>query len=173
MSVSLNLTDIDMDKIKIGKVGRVFKLMYEKNPLELVTSKLYLPFNVKVNTQYKTYNMDCSLNQSNSEISKLHRSIIESLDEKIKTLIKENIELFSNDINVEDVDNIYLPLLRENKNYPKLLKISLQKDTRGNFTFVVFDEKKEKVVVNESNISDILCKGKVFKSIIRCNKIRG
>lgn len=169
----INLNEIDLNKLQLAKSGRLVKLMYNKEPLQLVTGKLYSPFGVKVNpNNYSAFNnchLDCSLNQNNSEVSVAYRNSLEKLDEKITELISNNTHLF-NATNGFDT-SMYSPVLRENKSYPKLMKISLPRDSKGNFTGVVFNEKKEKVQLNDNNISDTLPKGLVFKSILECGKV--
>jgi uncharacterized protein YbaP (TraB family) len=51
------------------------------------------------------------------------------------------------------------------------MKLQLTRDRNGNFESFVFDEKKQKIPIDENNIEDILCKGKTFKTIIECVKV--
>lgn len=172
----VNLNSLDLSQLKIAKAGKFVKLIYNKEPLQLVTGKMYTPFGVKVNpnnySAFNTCHLDCSLNQSSSDISIAYRNSIEELDRRILELISENVDLFNTgntDINFDE--NIYSPVLRENKTYPKLMKISLPRDNKGNFDFVIFKSESEKVPLNDTNILDVLCKGKIFKGIIECGKV--
>ena len=179
----INLNEIDLSKLRIAKVGRAVKLIYgeSKEPLQLVTGKLYSPFGVRMNenkySNWNTYNIDCSLNQSNSEISVAYKTSLEVLDQRIIELLANSNQLFENDKNkphddlFDDIQNYYSPILRENKTYPKIMKIALPRDTKGNFECVLFDENKEKVQIDDNNIQQILCKGKIFKSIIECKNV--
>lgn len=174
----VNLNEIDLNQLKIAKSGKMIKLVYNKEPLQLITSKIYSPFGVKVNTNtysnFTTCHLDCSLNQSNSETSVKYSKALEALDNRIIELIQEYEQLFNTDndnINFNDIKSIYCPILKENKTYPKLMKISLPRDTKGNFDFVVFDETKNKITVDDSTIEQVLCKGKIYKGIIECSKI--
>ena len=174
----VNLFDLDLNKLKIAKSGRAIKVIYDKEPLQLVTGKLYTPFGVKIvqnsYSQFSTCYLDCSLNQSKSEASVKYRESLEALDRKIIELIQESLHLFNTGnmtFTAEDIPNIYSPILRENKTYPKLMKISLPRDTKGNFECVIFDENKNKVPVNENNLEEVLSKGKIFKCILECGKI--
>jgi hypothetical protein len=173
----VNLSDIDLSQLKVAKSGRMIKIMYNKEPLQLVTGKMYTPFGVKVNTNnysnFTSCHLDCSLNQSNSEASEKYRESLEELDKRIVELIQESLYLFNTDTNYQpdDIPNIYGPILRENKTYPKLMKITLPRDTKGNFDYVIFNENKEKVAITDNNIEEVLCKGKIFKGIIECAKI--
>lgn len=168
----IKLSELNFEKLKIAKSGKAIKLIYDKEPLQLVTELLYTPFGVKGNpnnySQWTNYVLDCSLNQSNSENTIAYKNLIGTFDKNLMTLIKDNNHLFEN-TNFEELT--YSPFHRENKTYPKLIKINLPRDNKGNFDFVIFNENKEKVNINENNITDVLCKGKIFKSIIECNKI--
>jgi hypothetical protein len=167
----LDSKTIDDSLFKLAKSGRAVKLLYGKEPVQICTSTLYSPFGVKPNikewSNFTEYNLDCSLNQSNSENSKTFKETIEHLDEIIQQLVKDNLNLF----NVNDENFVYNNILRENKNYPKLIKFNLPRDRNGNFESFMFDIKKDKVPINENNIEDILCKGKIFRCIIECVKI--
>jgi len=171
----MNVFDIDFSRLKIAKSGRNIKLIYEKEPLQLITCKMYSPFGVKMAqnnySQFSNYHLDCSLNQSTSDVSIKYRESLEKLDNKIIELIQDNLQLFNTGNESLNVEEMYSRILRENKSYPKLMKIQLPRDSKGNFECVIFDENKDKLILNESNIENILCKGKIFKSIIECGKI--
>jgi len=172
----VNLFDLDLTKLQLAKSGRNIKILYNKEPLQIVTGKLYTPFGAKVKqnnfSNFSSYYVDCSLNQSNSNASVQYRESLEALDKKIIELIQNSLHLFNNaSSSAEDVSNNYLPILRENKTFPKLMKITLSRDSKGNFDSVIFDEKKEKILIDDNNLEDVLCKGKVFKTIIECAKV--
>jgi hypothetical protein len=174
----VNLFDLDLSKLKVAKSGRNIKVMYGKEPLQLVTGKMYTPFGAKSNqnsySSFTNCHIDCSLNQSKSEASVKYRESIEALDRKIIELIQDNLNYFNTGnmtFQPEDIPNIYSPMLRENKTYPKLMKIALPRDSKGNFECVIFDENKEKVLIEENNLEEVVCKGKIFKGIIECGKI--
>jgi hypothetical protein len=169
----IDLKTIDKSKFKLGKVGRGVKLLYDKNPVQICTSTLYSPFGakpiIKEWSNFTEYNLDCSLNQSNSENSVAFRESIETLDNIIKELVQNNLPLFN--VQNENSDFIYSSILRENGNYPKLMKLNLSRDKNGNFESFIFDIKKEKILLNESIVEEVLSRGKVFKSIIECVKV--
>jgi hypothetical protein len=158
--------------IKMGKSGRTVKLLYNKAPIQIHTATMYLPFGVKsVNKEWSNfneYNIDCSLNGSDSETAVNFKNTMLSLDLAINNLVKENCNLFNIQPNQ---DFAYSSILRENGDYPKLMKLQLSRDKNGNFDSFIFNEKKEKVPINESNIEQHLCKGKLFKAIIECVKV--
>ena len=171
----VDLQNLNIENLKLGKVGRAIKLFYNKEPIQICTSTLYTQFGVKsTNKEWSTfteYNLDCSLNQSSSETSVAFRTFVEKLDEIIKELVKDNLSFFNSKTETANENFTYTPILKENKNYPKLMKIQLSRDKNGNFESFVFNEHKEKVPVNEDNITELLCKGKMFKTIIECVKV--
>lgn len=178
MASHISILDLDLSKLDLGKSGRMIKLLYNKQPLQLVTPKLYAPFGVKVNTNdYSTFtncHIDCSLSQAMSQNSIAVANVLENLDNKIMELIKSKRNLFKDVVDVDFDNNFsdsYSPFFRQNKNFPKLMKISLPRDKNGNFDFVLFDENKNKVPAVDNNIEDILCKGSSFKGIIECSKL--
>ena len=171
----VNLDTFDETKLKLGKSGRAIKLFYDKEPIQICSSTLYTPFGVKSITKewsnYSEYNIDCALNQSASETSVNFRKNIEKFDSILHNLVKENTSLFSSKNEQCNENFIYSPILKENGNYPKLIKLQLSRDNNGNFNSFIFNENKEKVKITEENIEEILSKGKTFKVIIECVKV--
>lgn len=167
----LDSKNIDESLFKLAKSGRAVKLLYNKEPVQICTSILYSPFGVKPIikewSNFTEYNLDCSLNQSNSENSVLFKETIERLDTIIQNLVKDNLSLF----NAKQDDFVYNNILRANGSYPKLMKFNLPRDKNGNFESFIFDINKEKIPISENNIEEILSKGKVFRSIIECVKV--
>jgi hypothetical protein len=51
------------------------------------------------------------------------------------------------------------------------MKLQLPRDKNGNFESFIFDDQKEKIMLDSNNVSDIFSKGKVFKCIIECAKV--
>ena len=168
----LKLGSCDLGNLRLGKSGRAVKLLFNKDTFKMHTIKMYCPFGVKsVNNDWSNiteYYVDCSLNQSDSESAKTYRDELSTLDSKLNELIRENLDMFK--VN-NGGDLTYSPILRENGNYPKLMRLKLPRDKNGNFTFFAFDENKQKLKITESNISEIFGKGKVFKGIVECQKV--
>ena len=172
----LDIDNIDWSLFKLAKSGRSVKLLYNKEPVQLCTAGLYTPFGVKsINKEWSTFtefNIDCSLNQSSSETATVFRNTIEKLDQTIYNLVKENPDIFTTTKGDRLSNNFtYTPILRENGNYPKLMKLQFTRDKNGNFDSFIFNEQKEKLKIDETNITEILTKGKLFKCIIECSKI--
>lgn len=177
-----NINELDMTKISLAKIGRNISLVYpnesnEKELLQIVTGKMYIPFGVKINpnnySSFPNCHIDCSLNQSNSQESLSCREKLEELDLCIQELIVKNAHLFntSDNITEENILEKYRPILRENKSYPKLMKISLTRDSQGNFQPIIFDNLREKIYMDDDNVQTLLSKGKIFASIIECGKL--
>lgn len=174
----LNISDVDWDKFKIAKSGRAYKLLYDKEPVKFCTSTLYTPFGVNsVNKEWSNfteYSVNCSVNSFNNknENAKVLEQFLEKLDEKILELVNENLSLFENTKGDQlGSDFNYYKILRENGDYPKLMKLQFVRDKNGNFESFVFDENKEKIKLSDSNIEDTIQKRTMFKCIIECGKI--
>jgi hypothetical protein len=171
----IDLQNIDDSFFQLGKSGRAVKLLYNKTPVQFCTSSLYTPFGIKSTikdwSNFTEYYIDCSLNQSNSENAMSFRKSIEDLDEKIAELVKSNLSLFNSKNETANDNFVYSPILRENKTYPKLMKLQFPRDKNGNFESFIFDEQKQKIKLDDNNILEYLNKGKVFKCIIECSKI--
>lgn len=164
----IDIENISWDNLKLAKVGRTLKIIYDKSPLEFCTSVLYSPFGVKSVikqwSNFTEYTLDVSINEYQGE---LFKTFLENLDEKIKELISDNNDLFKDEIDIAN----YNYILKENKTYPKLIRLQLPRDKNGNFESVIFDENKNKIKIDDSNIKNVLCKGKSFKCIMECTKL--
>ena len=171
----IDIGNYDKNAFKLGKSGRAVKLLYNKEPVQICTSSLYSPFGVKsINkdwSNFTEYSIDCSLNQASSETAVNYRTFVEKLDSVIKTLVAENLNLFGNKNETPTENFTYTSILRENGSYPKLMKLQLPRDKNGNFESFVFDERKQKIRLDESNIETVLSKAKIFKCIIECSKL--
>ena len=169
-SVLMSLNDINFDNLNLGKSGRSVKLIYDKQSLQMSTNTLYMPFNLnkykKQWSNHEDYTVDCYID--NSQLNGDYIQRLTDLNESIFELIKSQRNLF----NVpEDEDITCAPFYRDNKTFPKLLKLQLPRDTNGNFTTQFFDENSEKIYVDENNIDEILTKKSTFKTIIECSKV--
>ncbi len=166
----LDINNVDWSLLQLAKSGRGVKLIYNKEPVQFCTSSLYTPFGVnslsKEWSNFNEYNVECSLNQSSSPTSSAFRLFLETLDSKIAELVTENAHLFAN-----GTSGTYTSILRDNGNYPKRIKLQFPRDKNGNFESVLFDDQKQKLLLNETNINECVSKGKIFKCIIECAKV--
>lgn len=167
----IDTKQVAWESFKLGKSGRNVKLLYGKEPVKFCTSTLYTPFGVKsINkdwSNFTEYSVDCSLNNAQSESATSFRTFLETLDMKIKELVEQNQDMF----NSKESDFSYTNILRENGSYPKLMKLQFVRDKNGNFTSFIFDDKKNKLPVDESTLSQLVSKGQNFKCIIECSKV--
>lgn len=167
MSVLTTIENLNLNSLKLAKVGRVIKLISDKQQFNLKTGSLYMPFNVskfkKQWSNFEEYSVDCYVDSSLNEPVKFTE-----LNDKIFDLVKENNQLFNN----PDVDTLTnSPFYRDNKTFPKLLKLQLPRDNNGNFTTQFFDENGDILIIDENNIETILTKKTTFKAIITCSKV--
>ena len=166
----MSLNDINFDNLNLGKSGRTFKLIYDKQSLQISTNTLYMPFNLnkykKQWSNHQDYTVDCYVD--NGQLNGDYITKLTQFNEYIFELIKSQRNLF----NVPENEEItYSPFYRDNKTFPKLLKLQLPRDTNGNFTTQFFDENSQKIYVDENNIDEILTKKSTFKTIIGCSKV--
>ena len=168
---------LETQNFKLGKSGRAIKLLYNNEPFAFHTSTLQLPFGVNSITkewsEHDEYSVETQLNKSSSDNAVIFRTFIDSLDNIIQKLVKENITFFStNKINA-DPDFTYNTILRGNNiNFPKSMKLILPRDRNGNFETIVCKNKtKDRIIFTTDNISEILCKKRTFKCIVECVKI--
>lgn len=164
--VHVKVEDIDLALLKIGKNGRTIVLLYDGSPLQIITDRLYSPFGVKGYTndysRHTNWVIDCSLPGEDKV------EPYDKLQVRVMELIKEKEELFK-DI---DLDGDYLaPIFRDNKTYPRLMKMNIPRDTKGNLLSVYFDENGDKHKIVDNNIEELLRNGSKFRSIIECGKI--
>jgi hypothetical protein len=168
----IDIQNIEWENFQLGKSGKAVKLLYNKEPVQFCTSSLYTPFGVKSVSKdwskFDEYNVDCSFNQSTSETSIMFKEFVEKLDKKIKELVEKNGEMFGAK---DEFKFEYNNIIKENGNYPKLIKLQLTRDKNGNFESFLFDAEKQKIKINEGNVEEVLKKGKIFKCIIECSKI--
>jgi hypothetical protein len=177
--MAVNLQNLNLDSLELVKSNKVVKLMMKREDgsyqnFQFSTAKMYVPFGVKTyNNQYSSFpncHIDCSLNQAKTDASLAFRELLKALDFKLMTLIKENQHLFAKD-SVECDMSTYSQFLRDNNNYPELMKLNLPRDKNGNFSFFVFNENREKVMINDANVEELLKKGIIFKGIVECSKV--
>lgn len=171
-NVLVQLNDINFQNINLAKSGRSVKLIYDKQTLNMITPTLYMPFNLnkyqKQWSNYEDYSVDCYVDNSGDNESQDSIQKLNELNECIFDTVKTNLNLF-NVPNNEEIS--FSPFYRDNKTYPKLLKLNFPRDTNGNFITQFFDGNSNKIFVDETNIDTILTKKTSFKTIIGCSKV--
>ena len=171
--------NFDQSQLKIAKSGRAVSLRYSNNPFQLSSCKMYAPFGINGKSNdyspFTNWTLDCSINQNQSESSLTYQTTIDKIDQSLVDLIKSNNHLFNpKDIQYidfeQDINDFYSPILRQNKTYPKLMKLSFPRDRNGNILAVLFDENSKKIALNDDCIEELLGKGTVFKCIVEFSK---
>jgi len=169
-----DLNKLNFKSLSLAKSGRTVKLIVDKQPINISIPCMYIPFGLnKIKKQwsnFEEYSVDCYLSNISNYLneSKEFDNKMNELNDAIFNISKENIQLF----NVPNSDDLtYSSFYRDNKTFPKLLKLHLPRDTNGNFTTMFFDENSNPIVVNENNIETILSKKTSFKCIMTCSKV--
>lgn len=167
-------SEINWDLFKLGKSGRQIKLYYNKSLVCFQTSSLYTPFGVNsYSNQWSdidTYTINCSFLDTNNKDK--FTTFFNKLDEKIKTLVYENLDLFNIvDESVITYCSMYKKQQNKSTNYPALINLNFKRDTNGNFSTIYYNENSEQVILTESNISELIPKKSCFKTILSINKI--
>jgi len=166
----VSLNDVNFQNLNLGKSGRSVKLIYDKQSMNMSTNVLYMPFNLNTyKKQWSTYDdyiIDCYIDSGHSDNEYIQK--MSQFNDVIFDLVKTNLHLF----NVPENEQIcFTPFYKDNKTFPKLLKLHLPRDTNGNFMTQFFDENSNKIFVDENNIQTILSKKSTFKTIINCSKV--
>lgn len=165
------INEIDLSLLKLVKSGRSVKLYYKNDPLQLKTPRVRTPFGVKMyNNSYSSFT-DCSIDVSISDqaVSIDLDPYFDAFTARVQALVTESVHYFSTKEPILDI--VVSPVFRANKDYPKLMKITMSRDKNGNFDCVLFDQEKNKVILDDSNIETVLSKGKIFAGIIECGKV--
>ena len=179
----VSLSDLSFDQLTLCKSGRSVKLVYNKECASLSTSILYSPFGVnkykKQWSNFEDYSIDCyidgnspdfALNNGTLTFNEYTKKLTE-FNDHIFNMVKNERTLMNIPDHVNEVDITLSPFYRDNKTFPKLLKLNLPRDTNGNFTTQFFDENSNKIIVDEKNIETLLTKKSTFKTIIKCSKV--
>jgi hypothetical protein len=165
----IKIEEIDYKLLKIAKSGRTVCLRYNNDPFQISTCKLYTPFGVNgYANNYSPYT-DWSISCSVSQLNNSFQNEFDKLDNNLIELIKDSDHLFK-DIDFEN-NNFYNPTFKQNKSFPKLMKLAIPRDKNGNILTVFFDENATKIPVDDKNIEQILSKRTIFKCIIESKKL--
>ncbi len=155
----MNFENIALDSVKVCKSGKMLKLFQnaDKKPLAFQSCRLFMPFGIskyenKWNGMYD-YSVSCYVSDD-------FEVFMDTVDEKVKVILQDFTE------------SEFQPSLKQNKIYPKLLRLKLPRDSMGNFTFAVFDSTgQEKIMITEDNVEEVFCKKTQFKCIMESQKI--
>lgn len=169
----LTLNSCDTSNFRLGNVKKATKLLYDKESTFLKTPKLYLPFGAKIN-KFKTYSsfdeyyLDCSVSDEESEESVAFYKLISEIESTVVSLIeKDNGVLFKNFHGPVMLNSLF----KKQDNYKPLIKLSLPRNTNGEFNCEFFDQEKNALVVSDSNVQELLSRGANFRAIIELDRV--
>lgn len=153
-----------LSELNLAKVRKSVKLVDSTNKSFQVTSgELFLPFGVSSwenkYSDYNDYSVQCYVNKTEG-----FENFCEDLNAQIVDVLGKSSMFDTSNSEIASI-------LKQNKDFPKLLKINLPRDRFGNFDFVVFDEDSNKIMVTENNVDNIFCKKRTFKCIFENMKV--
>lgn len=160
----LNIKEIDHEKLEYhdpvnGKFGgKSLRVTYNGDKIILEISKCDLPFGVnEYESQYgKKYSLDLSLNNCNSDFASFLRKFD---DMNMKKGFEKSFNWFSKDLDKDIIDQLYKKQLRENANYPPLIRAKIINNAIGPLC-TVFDSNKNiidlKSVQKRSEVSAVI-----------------
>ena len=170
-----SLEGLDFSNLSLCKSGRSVKLVHNKQCIAINTGTLYMPFNInkfkKQWSNFEEYTIDCYVTPENKKDKECYSNKLSNLNNHIFEMIKNNKEIMNIPDHVIEDNITFTPFYKNNKTFPKLLKLHLPRDTNGNFTTQFFDENSNKIIVDETNIDTLLKKKSTFKTIMGCSKV--
>lgn len=149
----VKLSEINYKLLNVAKSGKTKKILYDNTPLQILTDSIYTPFGCKSFTNQYSKFIDWRLDVS--MVESVNEDVYDTLQEKVKGLLNDN-------------ENVFSAILRENRSYPRLMTLKLPRDYKGNILSVFFDENGKKIQLNDNNVEDLLVRGKRYKVIIEC-----
>jgi hypothetical protein len=173
-SVILDNNNIDFANLRLGSVRKAVKLLYKKDPLLIKTPKLYSPFGAKVN-KWKTYSgfdeyyMECCVSADQGEEDTAFRTMVSDIQATVCDLIKENSGSLFKDFTGDSPN--FTPVFKEQEPYKPNMKITLPRNSNGEFMCDFFDADKNAVALNDGNIQELLSKGCAFRAILEFDRV--
>lgn len=155
------LKDLDFSNLKfnnpVKKTGKRFiNIAYDKKPLYIGLPKLRVPYDSQV-SNFNSLDINLSLDDRVDVLEKL-----QELDDKIVEFAEKN-KWFG-----ENKDFRYYPVVKTSEDYPASIKFKVTKKD-GEIVTKFYDEKKEKVEVNEDkDVLDILKRNTKVISLVEC-----
>lgn len=161
MSINLNWdSEIDFDLFSIVQSGKTLKLKYDNQNFKIISDTVYCPFDCSENTQswaqHKQWSVSCNI--LNNEFANL----LNKIDAKIKSLLQDKEYI--------DESTLYRNVLYSNTNYTTL-RLNIKRNNKdGNFISSIFDIDKNKIYINDNNISNQFTKN-YMKAVFECEKL--
>lgn len=129
--------------------------------LQIKSEKMYMPFGV---SSFENKFSSFADYQVSVYVSENDTKTLDSLDARVQELGHE-----TGILNFDSCE--WRPILKKNKDFPRLLTLKLPRDKNGNFETIVFDEDKNKIMIGLDNIEEIFCKKRTFKCVFQNVKV--
>jgi hypothetical protein len=155
-------SEIDCKNIKFSKMreerGHKFvSVFYNNHKFRVHSAKVKVPFGIKKFGD--KYTMQLSVSDNNM------KELLKDIDTALVKAGRENTkEWFQTNKDVGD----FKSNVKQNGTYPPLVSVKLPQDQNGEFKFSLYNDKKEKVEVNEGNVVELFSKGVLIKPILEC-----
>lgn len=168
--------------IVLAKVGKTTRLVTAGNePVQFTTPLMWTPFGVNSSSKewmkFTEYSVSASIDSEDPQ-KESFEAFSDAMDARVKDLVKNSFDSFNTKTkhvfdNPESVDAFKVcSVLKENGGYPKLMKMTLTRNQQtGVFTTALFDTAKTRIKMSDSDINDVITRGKAFKAIVQCDKV--
>lgn len=182
--------NFDINKLSFGEIkkldnnGKYIPMYYDKNPFVIQTPQCYAPYGMNIYKDEKTGNESYSLELSfkDKELREpLQRffAILEEIDSKVIEATMENSQAWiRKPANKDVIEALFTPTIKYPKDketgeiitkYPPTYRLKLNKDAKGNFRCVAYDQETKEETPMETIIPKM--KGSKVTAIANCSGI--
>lgn len=182
--------NFDINKLSFGEIkkldnnGKYIPMYYDKNPFVIQTPQCYAPYGMNIYKDEKTGNESYSLELSfkDKELREpLQRffAILEEIDNKVIEATMENSQAWiRKPANKDVIEALFTPTIKYPKDketgeiitkYPPTYRLKLNKDAKGNFRCVAYDQESKEETPMETIIPKM--KGSKVTAIANCSGI--
>lgn len=182
--------NFDINKLSFGEIkkldnnGKYIPMYYDKNPFVIQTPQCYAPYGMNIYKDEKTGNESYSLELSfkDKELREpLQRffAILEEIDKKVIDATMENSQAWiRKPANKDVIEALFTPTIKYPKDketgeivtkYPPTYRLKLNKDAKGNFRCVAYDQETKEETLMETIIPKM--KGSKVTAIANCSGI--
>lgn len=182
--------NFDINKLSFGEIkkldnnGKYIPMYYDKNPFVIQTPQCYAPYGMNIYKDEKTGNESYSLELSFKDkelrepLQKFF-SILEEIDKKVIEATMENSQAWiRKPANKDVIEALFTPTIKYPKDketgeivtkYPPTYRLKLNKDAKGNFRCVAYDQESKEETPMETIIPKM--KGSKVTAIANCSGI--
>jgi hypothetical protein len=182
--------NFDINKLSFGEIkkldnnGKYIPMYYDKNPFVIQTPQCYAPYGMNIYKDEKTgnesYSLELSFKDKDSrEPLQKFFSILEEIDKKVIEATMENSQAWiRKPANKDVIEALYTPTIKYPKDketgeiitkYPPTYRLKLNKDAKGNFRCVAYDQETKEETLMETVIPKM--KGSKVTAIANCSGI--